>query len=133
MPAPPVTLPLTVAADAAGRVTVDLGPDHAGRRVEVRAAGVGAKDGAGPIPADDPRRSRWPFVEEITEQQRRARLAATVERENARRRAAGLPVAADLTEEEYRAHWDDALAAGPLAPPPEDWDEPMEEPLRWCD
>ena len=124
MPAPPVALPLTVTADAAGRVAVDLGPAFAGRSIEVRAAG--------PIPADDPRRSRWPFAEEITPEQRRARLEATMERENARRRAAGLPVAGDMTEEEYRA-WLDSVAGSSPDFPDSPEDEPLEEPILWCD
>ena len=96
-------------------MTVDLGPDAAGTRVTV-------------VPSPPPKSWR----DAVTPEQRRARLEATVERENARRRAAGLPVAADMTEEEYRANLEKWLGSSPNFPdPPED--EPLEEPILWCD
>ena len=93
---PAVTLPLTVTADAAGRVTVDLGPDHAGERVQVSPT--------------------WRYDDGLTDEQRRARLEAN---------AIKPPGWDDLTQAEWAARVL-AFAGScpgmvePPDPPPED-------------
>ena len=77
--APPAVLPLTVTADAAGRVIVDLGPDRAGERVRIE-----------PV-AEEP---VWTYDDGLTDEQRRSRLEAA---------AVKPPGWDDLTQEEWAA------------------------------